>query len=125
MKQYADVTFYKKNYLIDRTEVIPEKEFSHWSMLASSEICERTFGKTDFIDDIPDSVRMCCCEVAERLYRQESVRGDNGMILQSYGNDGETGTFKADEFSADALKSAVSDVVNKWLANTGLLYCGV
>lgn len=79
----------------------------------------------DQMESIPDDVQMCCCEVAERLYRQESARGNNGMILQSYGNDGETGTFKTDEFSADALKSGVSDVVNKWLADTGLLYCGV
>lgn len=125
MKQYADTCFYNDKYLCGRSEVIPASEFSYWSMQASSEIRKRTFGNVDQMESIPDDVQMCCCEVAERLYRQESARGDNGMILQSYGNDGETGTFKTDEFSREAIDKSIDNIIRRWLLHTGLMYCGV
>lgn len=125
LKQYVDGVFYEEEYLLGRSEVIPASEFSYWSMQASSEIRERTFGNVDRMDSIPDDVRMCCCEVAEKLYRYESAKGDNGMVLQSYGNDGDTGTYKTDDYSQEKVAAAVDDIIQRWLLHTGLLYCGV
>ena len=47
------------------------------------------------------------------------------MILQSYGNDGDTGTYKTDDYSEEKVKAAVNDIIRRWLMHTGLLYCGV
>lgn len=125
MKQYADFGFYSDKYLCGRSEVIPDAEFPYWSMQASSKIREKTFGNVDQMDSIPDDVQMCCCDVAEKLYRWESAKGENGMVLQSYGNDGDTGTYKTDDYSQEAINKSVDDIIRRWLLNTGLMYCGV
>ena len=47
------------------------------------------------------------------------------MILQRYGEDRETGTYKTDELSEAGIRRSVAGIVRKWLVNTGLMYCGV
>ena len=104
---------------------IPEKEFDYYAMLASVRIRRSTFEQIDNLDNIPDEVQMCCCEVAEKLYMVDAAKGENGLILQSFGNDGETGTFKVDEMSEEAVQKSISCIIRKWLVNTGYMYCGV
>lgn len=123
--QYTNSAFYKDEYLQGRSEVIPTSEFPYWSMQASAEIRKRTFESVDQLESIPDVVQICCCEVAEKLYRYDAAKGDNGMVLQSYGNDGDTGTYKTDDLTDAAVESAVSEIIGRWLLNTGLMYCGV
>ena len=125
MKLYADYEFYAESYLLGRVPKIPDAEFSYWAMRASGEIRNRTFGHVDILEEVPEEVQMCCCEVAEKLYMADSARGNNGMILQSFGNDGETGTYKVDELSESSVRKNISRSVRKWLSGTELLYCGV
>lgn len=125
IKQYADVEFYHDDYLMGRPGTVPDNDFSYWSMIATAKIRNRTFGRADKMDNIPEEVRMCCCEVAEKLYQSEAVRADNGMILQSYGNDGDTATYKTDDLSEAAVGQAVDGIIRRWLSLTGLMYCGV
>lgn len=125
MKVYTDTEFYEHYYLLGREPKISEKEFNYWSMLASANIRRITFGCIDHMENVPDEVQMCCCEVAEKLYIADRARGEDGMLHQSYGNDGETGTFKTDELSEEAVQKSISQIIRKWLANTGLMYCGV
>ena len=68
---------------------------------------------------------MCCCELAEKLYSLESARDENGMFLQSFSNDGESGAYKTDDMSEVGIRRSVSGIVKKWLLHTGLMYCGV
>ena len=77
------------------------------------------------MEEIPEAVRMCCCEIAEKLYSVESVKDENGMVLQSYGNDGETGTYKTDDLSESGVQRSIVKIIRKWLVNTDLMYCGV
>lgn len=125
MKSYADIQFYKESYLLGRASKIPDAEFPYWAMLASGEIRNRTFGRVDGMADIPDEVRMCCCEAAEKLYVLEAAKDNNGMVLQSFSNDGESGTYKTDDMSEAGIRRGISKIVRKWLIHTGLLYCGV
>lgn len=125
MKSYADKEFYKNNYLMGRSEVIPDSELTYWFMQATSEIRSCTFEQIDTLATIPENVQMCCCEVAEKLYFYDNAKSENGMVLQSYGNDGETATFKTDDFTTEAVKRTVSEIIEKWLLDTGLMYCGV
>lgn len=122
---YADYKFYSENYLLGRASKIPGKEFDYWSMMASGEIRMRTFGNIENLTEIPEEVKMCCCEVAEKLYGVETVKGENGLVLQSYSNDGESGTFKTDGLSDSSVQKSVDLIIRKWLSNTGLMYCGV
>lgn len=124
MKAYADLEFYHSGYLLGREAPISDGTFPYWAMLATSEIRQRTFGRVDDLEEVPETVQMCCCEVAEKLYSVESVKDENGLIVQSYGNDGETGTYKTEDLSEKQVRKSIGQIVRRWLANTGLLYCG-
>lgn len=125
MKSYADVRFYYDQYLLGRAPKIPDADFPYWAMLASGEIRQRTFSRIDDLTEVPEEAGMCCCELAEKLYSVESVKDENGMILQSYGNDGETGTYKTDDLSESGVRRSAARIIRKWLGNTDLMYCGV
>lgn len=125
MKAYSDKDFYEKEYLLGRQPSIPETELEFWLTMATAEIKKRTFDRVDTLTEIPKEVQMCCCEVSEKLYRFEAAKDSNGMVLQSYGNDGETGTYKSDDMSENAVNKSVGKCIRKWLSLTGLLYCGV
>lgn len=123
MKVYADYEYYYETYYGSKLK--DDDSFNYWMIQATSIIRNLTFGRIDQMEIIPEEVQMCCCEVAEKLYTQEAAKEENGMILQSYGNDGETGTFKVDELSEEAVQKSILQIVRKWLARTGLMYCGV
>ena len=125
MKSYANNEFYKESYLLGRDSKIPDAEFLHWAMLASGEIRQRTFDRIDALEEIPEEVRMCCCELAEKLYSLESARDENGMFLQSFSNVGESGPYKEDDMSEAGIRHSISEIVKRWLLHTGLMYCGV
>ena len=125
MKIYADTEFYMNQYLLGRTPKIPDADLSYWAMLASGEIRQLTFSRIDDLAEVPEEAGMCCCELAEKLYAVESIKDENGMILQSYGNDGETGTYKTDDLSESGVRRSATRIIRKWLGNTELMYCGV
>ena len=125
MKIYVDEGFYIDEYLLGRERKIQSDDFKYWAMIATGEIKKLTFGRVDEMEEIPEEVMMCCCEIAERMHEVESAKEDNGMILQSYGNDGETGTYKTDDMSESELRKSIVRIARKWLSCTGLLYCGV
>jgi hypothetical protein len=123
---YADYTFYENNYLHGRAAKIPEKEFVYWSEMASVEIQRMTFNRSDHApESLSEVIGKCCCEVAEKLYSAESAKDKNGLILQSYSNDGESGTYVVDNLTESAVRKSVSSIIRKWLLTTGLIYRGV
>lgn len=125
MTIYADKNFYLDQYLSGKEPTIPIDEIEYWLAQASRKINRRAFGKTDALQEVPDEVKMCCCAVAEKLYQFESAKSENGMVLQSYGNDGDTATYKTTDMSELAISEKVLDIIEEWLMPTGLLYCGV
>ena len=125
MKAYADYEYYSGSYLLGREPKMADKEFAFFAMQASSRLRRRTFDRLENMEEIPKEAKMCCCVVAERLYAVEQAKGENGLILQSYSNDGDSGTYKTDEISAAATEMGVDESIRRWLGHTGLLYCGV
>lgn len=125
MEPYADITFYKEVFLNGKEPKIPDKEFPYWSMMATGTIREHTFPRTDTMEELPDDVKMCCCEIAEKLYQCNLIKGDTGMVLQSYSNDGDSGTYNTADMSQEAINNSITEMLNRWLLPTGLLYCGV
>lgn len=125
VKTYADWEFYKTEYRAETDPAISVSDFSYYAMLATTKIRFRTNGNIKESEEIPEEVRMCCCEIAERLYELDKAKGENGLILQSYSNDGDSGTFKTDDVTTKAVETAVDKIIRNWLAGTGLLFCGV
>lgn len=121
---YADISFYANQYRQNSEPRIADSDFLYYAQKATKEIRVRTFGNIDESGPVPYDVQMCCCEVAEKLCDADRAKGENGMVLQSYSNDGDSGTFQAADMTPDGVASAVDLIVRSWLLDTGLMYCG-
>ena len=111
-----------KEYLSGREAVIPAA-FSFYSLQASQIIKQYTFTNIDE-NHIPDEAKMCCCELAETIYRDElSRQQSDGVSSESVA--GWSKSYEGTESRKTALKNSQRDCVYKWLGNTGLLYSGV
>lgn len=124
MLEYADKSFYLNEYRCGIDDGIAGDRFPYYSRRATKEIRARTFGNIDESAELPDEVKMCCCEVAEKLYDLDRAKGENGLILQVYSNDGESGTFLTMDMTTDGLSGAIDLIVRSWLLSTGLMFCG-
>ncbi len=120
---YADENFYTQNYLCGKEAVITTA-FDFYSRKASTVI--RTFtGNNIDENNIPECVRMCCCELAEMLFRYEKLLNGNttGMTSQRIGD------LSINYESSENLRKSQSDeikqIIYRWLSGTGLLYRGV
>jgi len=122
MKSYADENFYQTDFLCGKKAVIMTA-FEFYARFASKIIDRYTHGNID-PENIPESVKMCCCELAETLYRDELVQQEsNGVSSESVA--GWSKSYEDSESRRTALKSLQRDCIYKWLGNTGLLYSGV
>lgn len=122
---YADLDFYTNEYRKNMcgNTAIADSDFPHYALKATKEIRARTFGNIRE-DDILDEVMMCCCEIAEKLFNLDRARGENGMVLQSYSNDGDSGTFQTADMTQAGISAGIDQIVRSWLLDTGMLFCG-
>ena len=118
---YADSTDYT-NYLCGKTAVITTA-FDYYAMLATAEI-RRYTGRNVDEGNIPDCVKNCCCELAERLYRADTTaEQSDGKSSESVG--GWSVSYESREQAQAALCRDTESCVYKWLSGTGLLFTGV
>lgn len=66
MNIYADEIFYNKAYLCGKTAVITS-DYVYFFREASLLIDRFIFGKVD-PENVPQAVKMCCCELAEKIF---------------------------------------------------------
>ena len=120
MTVYADSSFYEREYLSGRTAVIPSSEFGYYARRASAVIGQYTLGNIG--ENIPESVRYCCCELAELIYSAENSKSAQGIASEKVGD------VSASYENADSLRQALpkqmKSAVYSWLADTGLLHRG-
>lgn len=111
---YIDENYYKEKYLLGKKAVIDTASFLFYANKASKEIDKYTFGCATEIE----SVKMCCCELAETLYEHDNSKQKQGVVSE-----------KVDEYSVNYtqvdIKSKINEIIRTWLSDTGLLYCGV
>lgn len=125
MKVYADEAYYEIRYLGGRKPVI-RAGFVYYARQSSRTIDQYTSGrlKNKAEDEIPDEVRMCCCELAEAEYRRIRQQNDSGGKSSE-----KIGTYSVSYGTAQEMASAASmerkNIVYKWLEDTGLCYRGV
>lgn len=120
---YADEAFYIENYLLGRKPVIATG-FSFYARQASQVIDQYTFGRLDDTADIPEEVRMCCCELAEAGFQREKQKTESGgKTSEKIGT--YSVTFGTAQETAGAAVNEQRRIIMKWLGNTGLCYRGV
>lgn len=122
MNVYADENFYKKAYLYGKTAVITS-DYEYFFREASLLIDRYTFGNID-PENVPEAVKMCCCELAENLFSENKSMTENvGIQSESVGGWSRNYTSKSE--IQIHFKSEQKHIIFKWLTDTGLLYRGV
>ena len=122
MNIYADESFYKDEYLLDRAAVITTA-YAYFFREASSIIDAYTFGNID-PDNVPETVKMCCCEIAESIQSRDKQLLESGGV-QSESVSGWSKTYSSSNDIQTAFEASCKYIVYKWLAGSGLLYSGV
>lgn len=120
MTAFADYTFYQQSYLCGRTAVIPSSEFGYYARRASAVIGQYTLGNIG--ENIPESVRYCCCELAETIYSAENAKSASGVVSEKVGD--LSVNYESAETLRRALPRRMRNVIYSWLAGTGLLHRG-
>lgn len=129
----ADYEYYTNGYLLGREPVIPDKVYPYWEKQACRKIDMYTFGCLNAHPElIVDEVKGCICEIAELLYKADSVaeqslqQGGAGL-LSSYSNDGESGNFDLSQsvYTESGKAGKIHEIIYRYLGNTGLLYRGL
>lgn len=117
MTNYADFAYYTGTY---KGAVIDTASFDQYARKATQEIKKYTFNR---IQDgsIPDEAKMCCCELAELLYKsdQEDTKGIASEKVGEY-----SVSYVAPEAKEKLLNYSIQDIIYNWLSVTGLLYRG-
>lgn len=128
---YASYNYYESGYLMGRDSRLSEDEFPFWEKQAERVLNQYTFSRlVSNFGLITDEVKDCTCELAELLYQADKSAqqaAEQGGILQSYSNDGESGTFDVSQstFTEEGKAKKTREIVYRYLGNTGLLYAGV
>ena len=120
---YADQAFYTTNYLVGKEAVISAADFPLYSRKASQIIKVSTLGNINEGTTVIEEVKMCCCELAEHLYKQDVlIKSGNGIASEKVG---EYSVSYVDIEKAKASSIAdVNSIVCDWLLMTGLMYRG-
>ena len=121
---YVNYGYYESKYLLGREPTVPEDDFMFWEKQTERVLNQYTFGR------LTAEVKDCACELAELLYqadRSAQQAAVQGGVLQSYSNDGESGTFDLSQstFTEEGKAKKISEIIHRYLGNTGLLYRGV
>ena len=128
---YASYNYYESGYLMGRDPKLSEDEFPLWEKQAERVLNQYTFSRlVSNFGLITDEVKDCTCELAELLYQADKSAqqaAEQGGVLQSYSNDGESGTFDVSQstFTEEGKAKKTREIVYRYLGNTGLLYAGV
>lgn len=117
---YADDSFYENMYLSGKKAVITTA-FDFYARKATQEIKRYTFD--NITAPIPECVKMCCCEIAEKLYTADKNAEYIGRTSESVGS--WSVGYESTEQTKQALQKDIKATVYSWLLGTGLLFAGV
>lgn len=122
---------YYENY--SDSPVIKEDFWEYWESQAEREVDKKTFGRLRREPVlITEPVKQCICEIAELLYKADEIaeraRQQGGAgLLESYNNDGESGTFDLSRsvYTQEGKARKIGEIIYRYLSFTGLMYAGV
>lgn len=122
MTAYADENYYRNEYLCGRKAVI-SSAFAYYAREATLIINAYTGSNIDDTKEISEPVKLCCCEVAELLFKADSQSENEGITSDSVGD--VSRSYESTEARKRVLTRSIKAVVYKYLADTDLLYRGV
>lgn len=121
MQCYADYQFYNLEYANGNSAVFNTAEsFLPYSRKATQYIKRYTFGNVP--QDVPESVKMCCCELSEKLYSCDKII-NRGISSESVGD--LSISYESSVTLLQQKSQEIEEIIYNWLSETGLLYRGV
>lgn len=121
MINYADNTYYTETYLAGKEAVVDAASFNFYARQATQTIKQHTFNRVSD-SNIPDEVKMCCCELTELAYK-EAIAGNVKVASEKVGS--YSVEYKTAEQIAKEYIDKQAGSLYKWLGMTGLLYRGL
>lgn len=121
MTVYADYDCYINEYLCGKEAVIDTASFDFYARQATQKIKQYTFDNVP--ENIPYSVKMCCCEIAELIFNDEKKSNRTGITSAKVGD--ESYSYESTESQRQLLSKNIKSAIYSWLSDTGLLYRGV
>lgn len=118
MIPYADYQFYQ-GFSADEAVFSTASCFNKYALKATMYINRHTFGNIKIPDD---TVKMCCCELAEKLYSYDNLI-KKGVTSESVGD--LSVSYESSVTITQRTSQEIKEIIYNWLANTGLLYRGV
>lgn len=122
MTAYADENYYRNEYLCGRKAVI-SSAFDYYAREATLIINAYTGSNIDDTKEIAEPVKLCCCEVADLLFKADSQSENEGITSDSVGD--VSRSYESTEARKRVLTRTIKSVVYKYLSDTDLLYRGV
>lgn len=128
---YADFAFYTTVYYGDQ---LTEETFQKYATRASDYIDYLTWKKAQSYDDTDNTVKKCCCALADQFQSIDALKAAanakvtaDGIIASesvgSHSRSFKTGVDVAQDIAAEEAKIAA--IARQYLLPTGLLYRGV
>lgn len=125
MTVYADVNFFLNNYNApgggDASSALAVA-FPKYARKASTIINQYTRGNID-VEHIPEEVKLCCCELAETLYKASQTKASKEGVTSERVGDLSV-SYESAESQRAAMPKMIKSIIYSWLADSGLLYTG-
>ena len=118
MTPYADYQFYQ-SFTADEAVFSTASCFNKYALKATMYINRYTFGN---IKEPNNEVKMCCCELAEKLYSYDEQM-EKGITSESVGD--LSVHYESSVTITERTSKEIKAIIYNWLTNTGLMYCGV
>jgi hypothetical protein len=122
---YVTYTYYQNTYL---GTVVPSAVFSQFALRASARLDQLTYNRAVPIvtaateTDIIDLIKMAACALADELYSQYAIGGQDAIQSQTVGASSVTYALGATALKTSERK--LSDAAKVYLGSTGLMYRG-
>lgn len=94
-------------------------DFDRFRFRAESEIDNATQNRCKSLKEIPEELTRCTFELV--VYMSNNAKNGSVSGVSSFGNDGYSVSYTDKKTAAQQIY----DIIYTYLANTGLMYCGV
>ena len=121
---YADYSYYLAGYLHKDSGLISAADFPFYAQQAGSRMDYLTWGRIADALEEREEIKLCCCEMAEAIYRYEKARENaSGAPVASWSNDGESGSYEmsSSDFTEEGHNRKIGQIARKYLLRFGLL----
>lgn len=122
MISYTTTEYYNNKYLMGRQAVISAALIPFYILKATQKIKEYVFDNVDETAEFTSEIQMCCCELAEYLYKQDNPTHDKDISSEKVGE--YSVSYVSGQTAEDIKQSTIKGIIYNWLCNTDYLYWG-